>query len=248
MKKVEFRDFNLEIKLGGFINIIGSPASGKTTILKMLINQIYNPNIFIDDKPLEEYDLEFKRKNIAAALFNFSFNTEYVKEELVYYQEKIGIDLNTSYENINKFIKYFELGTLVEAKISYLTKAEKALVKILSLLIIKPEILGIDNLLTYLNTSLKLRIIKYAKENKITILNVTSNSEELLFPSDIIVLDKFKLIEYNSNKKILTNEKLLLSVGFDLPFIVSLSNGLNAYELIKKDYYDNESLVGEIWK
>lgn len=248
MKTIKFIDFDLEIKLTNFINIIGPPASGKTTLLKMLINQIYNPNILIDDKPIEDYDINFKRKNLVACFHDLNFNTEYVKEELIYYQEKAGINKEDSFSNLNKFIKYFNLEEISEVKIIFLTEAEKALVKILSLLIINPKIIGIDTLLSYLKEENKLKIIKYTKENKISVLNITSESEELLLGTHIIVLDNFKVESYDTTKETLKKEKLLLRLGYDLPFIINLSNGLNYYDLFKKTYYDNSSLVEYLWK
>lgn len=248
MKTINFKDFNLEINLTNFINIIGLPASGKTTMLKMLINKVYNPNIFIDGKPIDNYDLEYKRKNIAAVFNDFKFNTEYVKEELIYYQEILGINIDNAFNNLNKFIKYFNLEEFIESKIEYLNKREQALIKILSLLIINPNILGIDDLFTYLNKNEKIKIIKYAKEKKISILNITSDSEDLLLGSHIIILNKFKMIAYDTTKDILKDEKLLLENGFDLPFIVNLSNGLNYYDVTNKTYYKNEDLVEDLWK
>lgn len=248
MKMIEFKDFNLAIKLTNLINVIGRPSSGKTNLLKMLINQLYNPNIYIDGKRIDEYSLDYKRKNIAAAMHNFNFNTEYVNEELLYYQDIVEIDKNISFKQIANFVKYFSLEEIIETKIEYLKRSEKALLKILSLLIIKPKLLGIDTLLEYLSNEDKLKIIKYAKENKISILNVTSDPEELLLGTHIIVVNNFKVESYETTKRTLKNEKLLLSAGFDLPFIVSLSNGLNSYELIKKTFYEKEGLVEELWK
>ena len=46
---------------------------------------------------------------------------------------------------------------------------------------------------------------------------------------------------------ILKEEKILKKLGFNLPFIVELSNGLKYYGLVNKLYYDNESLVSDLW-
>ena len=141
----------------------------------------------IDDTPVSNLDIEFLRKNIAAVLNNFDFKTNYVKEELLYYQNVLNITPEVAYKNIERFSKFFDIEELLESKIEYLTIYEKAFIKILSLLIINPSILGIDDMLTYLTTSQKLKIIKYAKNNKICILNVTTNPEELLYGTDIII-------------------------------------------------------------
>ena len=33
-----------------------------------------------------------------------------------------------------------------------------------------------------------------------------------------------------------------------MPFIIELSSGLNYYDLLKNDYSDEKTLIGEIWK
>jgi len=166
----------------------------------------------------------------------------------VYYQEKCGIDIKTIFDNLDRFSAFFNLEELINQKVSALNIYDRALIRILSLLIIKPKILGIDNLFTYLDLEQKTRIIKFAKEQKITILNITSNSEELLLGIDIIVLDNHQVKAYDKTKAVLSNEKLLASVGFDLPFVVNLSNGLKYYQVVDKEYYDIKSLVGALWQ
>lgn len=248
MKKIKFDKYNLEITLTPFINIIGLMGSGKTTLLRTLINQIDGNNIYIDNKCINTFELSYLRKNIAAVLNNFEFKTKYVKEELVYYQQILNISPQTAYKNINNFVKFFELEDIIESKIEYLTKYEQAFIKILSLLIIKPKILGIDDMLTYLTINEKCKIIKYAKENKISILNVTSNPEELLFGTDIIILDHMNVVAYEKTEEILSNNKYLPKLGMSEPFIVELSTNLNYYDLLKKKYYDMKTLIGELWK
>ncbi|MDD2208113.1 MAG: ATP-binding cassette domain-containing protein [Bacilli bacterium] len=248
MEILEFKHLNLKIKLESFINIIGSVSSGKTTLLKMLINKVPNTSVYIDNKPLSSYSTDFKKKNLTVCLNDLNFNTEYVNEELLFYQKILNVEVSKAYDNIKAFDNFFKLKDILEAKTQYLTVSEKALIKILSLLILNPRIIGIDLLLVYLPLEMKLKVIKYAKNNDISIINITSSSEELLLGSDVIVLDKYQVKEYDTTKKILENEKLLLEIGFELPFVVSLSSGLNYYSLLNKKYYSNKTLVGAIWK
>lgn len=248
METIHFKDYNLKIKLTNFINIIGPKASGKTTFLKMLSNNIYNANIYIDYKNIHSYDLNYLKKNVAAIFNDFNFNKEYVKEELVFYQKEAQIEKEEAYNNLNELIKYFTLEEIIEAKVKYLTKKEQVLIKILSFLVIKPKILGIDDLFTYLDKDMKLKIIKYAEDNKINILNITTDSEDLLLGTHIVILNNFKMTYYDETNKILNNEKLLLSIGYDQPFIINISSGLNYYDLINKTYYNNKSLVEDLWK
>lgn len=248
MKNIEFKKYNLTINLTHFINIVGSSSSGKSRILKSLINKINDNDILIDGITVSSLDTDFLRHNIAAVLKDHEFKTEYVKEELLYYQDILNIPTDEAYQNIDKFVKFFELEELIESKIKILTTYEQVFIKILSLLIIKPSILGIDDLLTFLPYDQKFKILKYAKENNICILNVTTNSEELLLGTDIIVLDHNEVIAYDKTENILSNDKYLSKIGMNEPFIVELSTNLNYYDLLKEKYFNMNALVGELWK
>ena len=248
MEKLEIQEYNLNIKLDGVVNIIGLPASGKTHLLKKLINKIPSTDIFIDGQNIKNLPLDYLQKNIAAVLNDNKFNTEYAEEELIYYQDKLGIARDISTEKIKNLAKYFNIEELLVSKINILSESERILIKILSLLIINPSILGIDNLLTYLTIANKMKILKYAKENNITILNVTNNKEELLLGNYILIIDTYKVVDYGKTEILLKDEKLLGKYGMKMPFIIELSSGLNYYDLLKKDCYDEKTLIGEIWK
>lgn len=248
MKKITFKDYDLDINLEPFINIIGSKSSGKTYLLKTMINQNSSNSVYLDDKNVTEYDIDYLRKNVAAVLNSFIFNTNVVRDELVYYQKFLGFEEKRINSSLKKFVTFFGIKDILDKEIGDLSRSMKAYVKILSLLVINPSILGIDDMLTYLNNTEKMKIIKYAKENKISILNVTSNSEELLFGSRVIILDNFHVILNDETLDVLSSDKFLSKIGMNMPFIVELSSNLNYYDLLKEKYFDINSLVGELWK
>lgn len=248
MEKLEIQEYNLNIKLDGVVNIIGLPASGKTYLLKKIINKIPSIDIFIDGQNIKNLPLDYLQKNIAVVFNDNKFNTEYAEEELIYYQDKLGISRDLSTEKIKNIAKYFNIEELLVSKINLLKENEKILIKILSLLIINPSILGIDNLLTYLTIENKMKLLKYAKENNITILSVTNNKEELLLGNYILIIDNYKVADYGKTEILLKDEKLLSKYGMKMPFIIELSSGLNYYDLLKNDYSDEKTLIGEIWK
>ena len=59
MNTLTFKDYNLKLELVPFTNIIGGIASGKTYLLKTLINQSDSSSVFIDDKPPQNGGLSF---------------------------------------------------------------------------------------------------------------------------------------------------------------------------------------------
>ena len=50
------------------------------------------------------------------------------------------------------------------------------------------------------------------------------------------------------SKLVLQEEKILKKLGFNLPFIVELSNSLKYYQLVDKTYFDSLELVEDLWK
>ena len=64
------KDFNLEIRKGEFLTIIGSSGSGKTTVLK-LINGLISPTfgiIYVDGKDISKENQTLLRRNIPSLL------------------------------------------------------------------------------------------------------------------------------------------------------------------------------------
>ena len=248
MEKLSIKSYGLELALTPFTNIIGMPASGKTTLLRILINQIPNFEVELDGKNVESLSLLFKRRNIAVCVGDLKFSSLTVKEELLFYQNKCEFTPQTSVDNLDEISIYFGLEDSLNKPINELSIYEQALIKILSLLIIKPQILGIDNFLSYLSPALKQKVITYAKNNNVSILNITANKEELLLGTTLVILEKHQVKAIGPTKEILENEALLATAGFELPTVASISSGLNYYELLNKKYYSAKTLVGALWK
>ena len=102
--------------------------------------------------------------------------------------------------------------------------------------------------MTLLDVNEKLKIIKFARDNNITILNVTTNKEELMLGSEILIIGNHQKLKMDSTLEMIKEEKLLNNNGMKVPFLVDLSNGLNYYDLLKNNFYNIDKLVGEIWK
>ena len=129
-----------------------------------------------------------------------------------------------------------------------LTFIDKLKINILTTLTNKEKTYVFFNVLTYLDNPFKLKLIKYLKDNQKRIINYTLDIEETLLFDYIIVIHDQKIIMEGPTKDILTEEKILKKLGFNLPFVVELSNGLKYYGLIPEIYFDNESLVQALWK
>ena len=248
MKNITLKNLDVTINSGELISIIGPNGCGKTVLLKMICGRIKNNNVLIDNKDVNFYNIDYKRNNIVCVLDDNIYNTKYVKEELVYYLNILNLDYNNINNRLNSFIEYFKLDDILDYCFDNMNIENRMYIKILSLLIIVPSIFCIDDLLNYLNLDKRVKILNYIKENNITLLNVTSNMEELLMYDKILIMNKGKKEIFDKTEIVLQNENLFKELGLSLPFIYDINNMLMSYELIKESHYNNKELVDLLWK
>lgn len=249
MEKLSVKSMNIDIDLTDkIISILGPSNSGKTYFLKKIINVVPNDDVYLDDILINEYDITFLKNNIAVCLDDKVFKCDYVAEELAYYLEMLGYRIDEITDKINKLSINFKIKELLSEQIDSLNLDKKILVKILSLLIIKPKIFGIDNLINYLDKSDRKILIDYVKKNNIVLLNITNSGEDLLISDKIILLNDKKSIFNGTRLELLNGNTILPYLGIELPFVAELSQNLVLYGIIDKVYLDEKKLVDKIWK
>ena len=248
MEKIELKDLDISINSGELISIIGPNGSGKTLILKKLSGKIKNNDIYIDNININKYNLEYKQNNIICILNDTLFNTKTPKEELSYHLNKLNISKEEINNRLNNFIEFFDLENILNNLLINMNVEERFYIKILSLLIIIPNIVCIDNILTYLNKDKKMKILNYIKEKNMTLINVTSDMEELIYFDKILVINKGKKYLFDKTEKVLSNNTIFQELGLNLPFIYDINNLLKEYSLIKENHLIHKELVDLLWK
>lgn len=247
MVNVSFKRYEVNVSSGELVSIIGANGSGKTTFIKRICGKLNNQDLFINNKSISEYSLDYKKHNIACVFSDNRYNTESFSLELEYYLVKL-FDKNECRDRINYFIEYFNLDSVYDKKIIDLTNEDRVYLKILSLLIIKPIIFCIDDMLVYLSNEKKERILNYIKENDIILFSVISNMEEILKYDKVLVINKGEKELFDDVKNVLKDENLFKELGLSLPFIYDISNLLKSYDLIENDHIIEKELVDVLWK
>ena len=117
-------------------------------------------------------------------------------------------------------------------------------------LIQKPKILIIDNAMDMIDSTRKkivYKLLENLRKEGSTIVHFTTNSEDLLLGTNIIIINNGKVILDKSVKKAFSNLDIYKDNNIALPFIVELSSKLMYYKTIDKIYFDYKKLVNDLW-
>ena len=177
-----------------------------------------------------------------------SFN--YTNDAIYYINNNcIVITKNRTTTNFDIPEDLYALFSLEELKNKKdLTEFDELKLKILSCLNSNNKIFVFMNVLTYLDSDFKEKVIRYLKLGSKRIINYTTDIEETLLLDYLVVIHENKIIMEGKKELVLQEEKILKKLGFHLPFVVELSNGLKYYGLVTKTYFNNKELVNDLWK
>ena len=249
-----FNNLNMEFDDKKITSLIGPNGSGKSTLVKILVGLYrYNGNITIDGIPLLKDNRKDIRKKIGVVFTNpdNQFVAETVMDDIAFTLENMNYKKEDIRKKIEEITKYLGIYDILEANPHDLNSNQKQLVSLASALVHDPQILILDEALTMLDPFDKEKILKILQElnaKGLTIINISHDIEDTLISDKIYILDKGKIVLEGTKEEIYKEEKKLHSLGFNLPFMVELSNRLMFYDLIDHVIYDMEEMVDTLWK
>lgn len=240
----------ISAKENDFISIIGD---NNDLIIHTLLYGHEHSSYSVGDKSFCKENLNIIRRRMSIVLYKHLniFVGETVRDEIVFGLESLALKKDDITSLLVTESRLYKLDDLLDRDPNSLGSSDKVKMKILSSLIIKPNVLVIDNILCELDYNDKLLIFDILKEyvkNGGIVLNFTNDIEETLFGDKIIIIyDKMVACE-GKTLSVLNEEKILKRLELGLPFIVELNKYLMDYGVIKKYHLSNEELVGAIWK
>lgn len=249
-----FKNLNLNIRKGSYTSIIGPNGSGKSTLMKLIVG-LYKAEGKISVSGIEMSQDTYKsiRSKVGIVFENpdNQFVAETVMDEIAFALENMQYDSKEIKARVREVGKLLDIESLMEKEPHSLSGGQKELVSLASALVIKPDILILDEALDMIDNNRRedvLNILTNLNKEGLTIVNITHNSEELLYGSDIIVLNEGEIKDQGNTKDLLRKEKLFKNNGLELPFVVDLSYKLKYYGLVDDIVLDMDELVNLIWK
>ena len=213
--KVIIEDFNLSIKEGEFLTVVGSSGCGKTTLLKM-VNGLITPDkgqVLVKGKCTQEVNLIELRRNIGYAIQGSVLFPHMTVEENIAYVPHLWNKKNKSKTKsaINKWMKFVGLEKdLLKRYPSELSGGQQQRVGIARALAASPDILLMDEPFGAVDeitrSSLQDEIIRIQKEANITIIFITHDIREALkLGTRVLVMDEGKIQQLANPSEILNN-------------------------------------------
>ena len=241
-------EFNLNEK--DFVSIIGN---NNDLIIYTLLHGHKKCNIFVGDLELNNDNIDTIRKRMGFVLYKHLdiFVGETVRDEIAFGLESLAMTKDDITNLIQSEARVYKLEDLLERDPNSLGCSDKVKMKLLCALIIKPNMVVLDNIISLLDEDDKLLVFKILKEYKKNggiVVNFTSDMEETLYGDKIIIINDKMTVCEGKTLSVLNEEKLLKRLGLGLPFIIELNKYFMDYGMIDKYYLTNEKLVGALWK
>lgn len=254
-EKQVINNLSLEIKRGSFTSVVGNNSSGKSLLVKCILGLLKTEGkIIIDGLELNKNNFKKIISEVSVVFENpdEQFVAENVRKELSFSLENLQLSESEINNRIDSIVKLLNIEDLLDREPHTLSGGQKQLVALASALIIKPKILILDQAMTMIDLTLKEEIFKLLKKinkaEKITIINVTHDIEEVLYGSIIAVMKDGYILSSGRTKTILKNEKLFRELEIDLPFMAELSIKLKYYDLIDEMTFEMDEMVDKLWK
>lgn len=186
-------DISLDIKDKELFTLLGPSGCGKTTLLRMIagFNTIEGGDFFFNEKKIN--DMKVSNRNIGMVFQNYAIfphlsvrqNVEFGLKNRDYSKDEIE-------KEADKFLKLMQIFELRDRKPEQLSGGQQQRVALARALVIKPDVLLMDEPLSNLDAKLRLEmrqvIRDIQKEVGITTVYVTHDQEEAMAISDRIAV------------------------------------------------------------
>ncbi len=237
-EKVAIDKINLEVKKGEFIGLIGHTGSGKSTFIKHL-NGLLKPskgNVYIDGENIWDNSSKIRNLRFKVGLV-FQYPEYQLFEDTVYKDIEFGpINMGLSENDRKKRVKMaadfvgLEYGLLEKSPFE-LSGGEKRKAAIAGVISMDPDILILDEPTAGLDPRGKDEFLnhikRYHKERKNTIIWVSHSMEDIAMISDrVIVMNKGKVVMFDSTKNVFFRDKELEKMGLRIPQITRIMSRL----------------------
>ncbi|MEF9894441.1 MAG: ABC transporter ATP-binding protein [Clostridia bacterium] len=201
-------DLSVSIKNGELFTLLGPSGCGKTTLLRMIagFNTIEGGDFYFDDKRIN--DIDPGKRNIGMVFQNYAiFPHLSVRKNVAFGLKNRKLPKETIRRETDAFLKLVKIEDYAERMPERLSGGQQQRVALARALVIRPDVLLMDEPLSNLDAKLRVEmrtVIKHIqKDVVITTVYVTHDQEEAMAISDrIAVMNQGKIQHIGTPKDI----------------------------------------------
>jgi len=215
-----FEQINFTIQQGEFITLLGPSGCGKSTLLRSLagLYPLDSGEVWLDNKNITS--LKPQQRDIGMVFQSYAlFPNLTVQENIAFGLKMKKLPSSKIQRQVAEIIELVELGGKERAYPQQLSGGQKQRVALARALVVKPQLLLLDEPLSALDApirkNLRQQIKSIQKELNLTTLFVTHDQEEAMTLSDrIFLMNKGKIVQQGSAEHIYTQPGNEFVAGF----------------------------------
>ena len=236
-------NLSLDIKQGEFFTLLGPSGCGKTTLLRMIagFNSIEKGDFYFNEKRIN--DLDPAKRNIGMVFQNYAIFPHLTVEQNVEFGLKNRkVSKEEMKTETEKFLKLMQIDEYRDRMPERLSGGQQQRVALARALVIKPDVLLMDEPLSNLDAKLRIEMRTAIKEIQnsigITTVYVTHDQEEAMAVSDRIAVMKDGEIQHLGQPKDIYQRPANLFVATFIGKTNVLNGNLNGSILKVAGKYD----------
>ena len=205
-------DFNLQVKAGQKVALVGSTGSGKTTVVNLLMRfyDVDSGEILIDDVNIKDIDCATLRKNTAIVLQDTVLFADTIKNNLKYSNEAATDEqmyaaaaMSNCDTMINKMPLKYDTELMAEGE--NISQGQRQLLSIARAFLAQPKIIILDEATSNVDTRTEKHIqdaMLKLMENR-TSLIIAHRLSTIQDADIIVVMDEGHIVEAGNHKELL---------------------------------------------
>ena len=229
-----FRQVSFNLMKGEHYAVVGPSGSGKTTLLRVLAGRVFQTGAVqktpgIQTTLVEQQHIFKNLSNTSSFYYQQRFNAsdgddamsvaEYLEQELSLYEA-------SQQNEVQKLLHLLSVDKLLERKLIQLSNGENKRVQLVKALLLKPDILLLDNAFIGLDQEARKKLsdlLEAISKKEITIVLVTSGNHIPVFVTKVVQLTMDGDLQV-VNRQDFVNKSYGLHLSIDLVLLQRLMN------------------------
>ena len=248
-------DISFAVEKGSFVAVLGHNGSGKSTLAKLIVGLLEKKSgqIFLDGEEMDKKTIKKLQSKTALVFQNpdNQFIGVTVEDDIAFGLENRCFPSDKMQEEINLFADSVNMLDYLKKEPINLSGGQKQRVALAGALILRPEILILDEATSMLDPKGKSTVRKvidriHQEYPDLSIISITHDVDEALLADQVFILSHGKLVANGAPQEILRDREMLLSLKLEQPFVYRFEKKLSEMGINSKAE-NIDDLAEDIW-